>query len=124
MNDEKLDKIIELLEEILKWTRFEGNQRVKEVLLDELDTDVKKIAYELSDRRSSSKIARVIDVTDQTIRNWWKKWAKRGLTEVHPDYKMRFRKVFPLRDFGIEVPEIKKGEKIVEPTANAKNAEE
>jgi hypothetical protein len=41
-------------------------------------------------------------------RDWWKKWARRGLTEIHPNYQKRYRKVFPLGDFGIEVPEIKK----------------
>lgn len=121
MNEEKLDRIIELLEEILKWTRFEGNQRVKEVLLHELDTDAKKIVYELSDGRSSPEIAKVVDFIDETIRNWWKKWAKRGLTEVHPDYKLRFRKIFSLGDFGIEVPEIENGERTAGLAENTKS---
>lgn len=94
MNEEKLDRIIELLEEILKWIGFEGNQRVKEVLLDELDTDAKKIAYELSDGRSSPDIAKEVDVTDKTIRDWWKKWVKRRIAEIHPSYSKRIRKVF------------------------------
>ena len=109
MNDEKLNRIIELLEEILKWTKFEGNQRVKEILLDELDTDTKKIVYELSDGRSSPEIAKVVDVTDKTIREWWKKWTNIGIMETHPKYKVRSRKVFSLEDFGIKVPEINKG---------------
>lgn len=121
MNDEKLDRIIGLLEEILKWTRFEGNQRVKEILLDELDTDAKKIAYELSDGRSSPEIAKVAGVTGKTIGDWWKKWAKRGLAEVHPRYKVRFRKVFSLGDFGIEIPKVNKGEKKVELAETSKN---
>lgn len=124
MNDEKLDRIIELLEEILKWTRFEGNQRVKEILLDELDTDVKKIVYELSDGRSSPEIAKEIDVTDKTIRDWWKKWVKRRIAEVHPNYSKRIRKVFSLGDFGIEVPKVNKGGKTAELAENAKNKEE
>lgn len=123
MNDEKLDRIIELLEEILKWTRFEGNQRVKEILLDELDTDAKKIVYELSDGRSSPEIEKMADVTSKTIRDWWKKWANRGLTEVHPEYKVRFHKVFSLGDFGIEIPKVNKGGKIADSVENAKNEE-
>jgi len=123
MNDEKLDRIIELLEEILKWTRFEGNQRVKEILLDELDTDTKKIVYELSDGRSSPEIEKMADVTSKTIRDWWKKWANRGLTEVHPGYKVRFHKVFSLGDFGIEIPKVNKGGKIADSVENAKNEE-
>lgn len=124
MNEEKLDRIIELLEEILKWTGFEGNQRVKEVLLDELDTDDKKIAYELSDGRSSPDIAKEVDVIDKTIRNWWKKWVKRSIAEIHPSYSKRIRKIFLLGDFGIEVPKVKKVGKIVESIENAKNKEE
>lgn len=124
MNDEKLDRIIVLLEEILKWTRFEGNQRVKEILLDELDTDAKKIVYELSDGRSSPEIEKIVGGTSKTIRDWWKKWAKRGLTEVHPNYKARFRKVFSLGDFGIEIPKVDKKGKTAELAENAKNKEE
>ena len=124
MNDEKLDRIIVLLEEILKWTKFEGNQRVKEILLDELDTDTKKIVYELSDGRSSPEIAKEVDVTDKTIREWWKRWGKRMLTEVHPNHPKRFRKVFSLGDFGIEIPKIKKEEKTVELAKTSKNKEE
>lgn len=124
MNDEKLDRIIGLLEDILKWTMFEGNQRVKEVLLDELDTDAKRIVYELSDGRSSPDIAKEVDVTDKTIRDWWKKWVKRRIAEVHPNYSKRIRKVFSLGDFGIEVPKVNKGGKIAELAENAKNKEE
>jgi transposase-like protein len=110
-DDEKLDKITELLEEILKWTRFEGSQRVKEILLDELDTDAKKIVYELSDGRSSPEIAKIVGVDPTTIRNWWKKWSKiKQIRIIEPclSYKKRFHKVFSLDEVGIEIPKIKK----------------
>ncbi|MDD2665531.1 MAG: hypothetical protein PHD13_01935 [Methanocellales archaeon] len=112
MNDEKLDRIIELLEEILKWTRFEGMQEVKNVLKIELDDDTKKIIYELSDGESSPKIAGMAKTAPQTVRRYWYKWSRMGLMEIHPSHKKRFRKVFSLEDCGMEVPETNK-EKII-----------
>ena len=38
-----------LLKEILKWIRFAGMKQVKEVLASVLDTQQKKLAYQLSD---------------------------------------------------------------------------
>jgi hypothetical protein len=49
------------------------------------------------------------------------KWANRGLTEVHPGYKVRFHKVFSLGDFGIEIPKVNKGGKTVELAETSKN---
>ena len=105
MNDDQ--EIKDILKEILKWTKFEGMQKVKQVLEDTLDNDDKKLIYELSDGRPSPKIARTVRVSDQTVRNYWKAWAVLGIVEIHPDYKKRCRRVFSLEDFGIEVPVIK-----------------
>jgi len=94
-----------ILKEILKWTKFEGMQKVKQVLETSLDTDVKKLAYELSDGVSSPKIAKIVAVASSTIRDYWKDWAVLGIIEIHPKYKKRYRRMFSLKEVGIEVPE-------------------
>lgn len=105
MNNDQ--EIKDILREILKWTKFQGMQKAKQVLKATLDNDKKKLVYELSDGRSSSAIAETVEVSDQTVRNYWKEWTALGIAEIHPDYKRRSRRVFSLEEVGIEVPGIK-----------------
>lgn len=104
MNENK--EIRDILREILKWTKFEGMQKVKQVLETTLDSDVKKLIYELSDGRSSPKIAETVGVDSSTIRDYWKDWAILGIIEIHPDFKRRYRRIFSLKEVGIQVPEV------------------
>jgi transposase len=107
---EKQDRITELLEKILKWIKFEGKEKVRAVMDSELDDDTKKLIYHLSNGESSPKIAKTVKVDPSLVRYYWKKWAKKGIMEIHPNYKRRYRKVFSLEEVGIEVPELKQVE--------------
>ena len=100
-------EIKDILKEILKWTKFEGMQKVKQVLETTLDTDTKKLIYELSDGISSPKIAKIVGVDPATVRDYWKDLAVLGIVEIHPEYKRRYRRIFSLKEVGIEVPEVK-----------------
>jgi len=107
--DEKSEKTgaetVELLREILKWTKFDGMQRVKSTLMDVLQKDVEKIVYEFSDGRSSIEVAKLAGVSHQTVVNYWKKWSRLGLVEAErAKGGTRYKRVFSLEDFGIEVP--------------------
>lgn len=104
MNDDQ--GIKDILKEILKWTKFEGMQKVKQVLESTLDNDDKKLIYDLSDGRSSSKIARIAGVSGQTVRNYWKEWAVLGIVEFHPEHKKRYHRIFSFKEVGIEIPEV------------------
>ena len=100
-------EIKNILKEILKWTKFQGMQKVKQVLETALDTDTKKLIYELSNGNSSPKIAKTASVDPTTVRDHWKDWTIIGIAEIHPNYRKRCRKVFSLEEVGIEVPVIK-----------------
>lgn len=103
------DRVIKLLEEILKWTRFQGMRRVKEVLLDTLRTEEEKIAYQYSDGRGSKEVAKLAGFkSHSTIIDYWKKWARLGLMEpMKVRGGTRYKRSFSLPDFGIEVPKPK-----------------
>jgi len=103
---DKQDKVIELLEEILTWTRLQGVQNAKAVLLDALKTDKEKVAYQLSDGRSSTEVGKACGVTGMTVTNYWRRWFTWGITQPSPKYKGRFERTFSLEDLGIEVPPI------------------
>ena len=121
MNDN--EEIKNILKKILKWTKFEGMQKVKQVLETTLDNDDKKLVYELSDGRSSSAIAKTVKVSDQTVRNYWKEWTILGIAEVHPSYKKRYRRVFSLKEVGIKVSEAKESAKTKEETVEGEESE-
>jgi hypothetical protein len=103
MNDDK--DIKNILLEILKWTKIEGIPKVKQILENELDTDTKKIIYESSDGLSSPEIAQLVGVDPKTVRDYWKDWGVLGIVEIHPEFKKRYRRVFSLREVGIEIPQ-------------------
>lgn len=108
MAEDKLSEIAGTLKELLKWTKFTGMKEVKSVLLLALDTETKKIIYHLSDGdKSSAEIADVANVSDWTVRNYWKSWNKLGIVEaLQVGTGQRYKKAFDIEDFGIEAPKI------------------
>ena len=108
---DKQDKVIELLEEILRWTRLQGVQNARAVLVDALKTDTLKVAYQLSDGRSSAEVAKACDVSGMTVTTYWKRWFTLGIAQPSNRYKGRFERTFSLEDFGIEIPSIEVGAK-------------
>jgi len=117
------EEIKNILKEMLKWTKFQGMQEVKQVLETALDTDTKKLIYELSNGDSSPKIAKTARVDPTTVRDYWKDWTILGIAEIHPDYRKRCRKVFSLKEVGIEVPEAKKSAETKEETETVEGDE-
>jgi len=110
----------ELLREILKWTRFAGIKGVKEQLEMTLDTDPKRIVYQLSDgSKTIADVKKITGVSAGAISGYWKKWVMQGLGEkTSVKGGERFIRAFDLEDFGISVPEIslekESGEKMKE----------
>lgn len=108
MAEDKLSEIAITLKELLKWTKFAGIKEVKSVLLSALDTEAKKIIYYLSDGdTSSAEIAGAANVSDWTVRNYWKSWNKLGIVEaLQVGSGQRYKKAFDIEEFGIELPKI------------------
>jgi transcription initiation factor TFIIIB Brf1 subunit/transcription initiation factor TFIIB len=121
VNEEKADRIIELLEEILKWTRLEGLQKAKVALTELLKTESERLAYEYSDGRTSREVAVVVGVSHATIANYWKKWARYGIVTERSSRGggTRYKRLFSLSDFGIDVPRITEQAAIAERESEA-----
>lgn len=102
------NRTIELLEELVKWTKVTSIPKVKKLLLEILSSPKEKNAYQSSDGKKSSKeVASLANVSYVTVTLWWKKWIKAGIAEaVSAKGGKRARRVFSLDDFGIEVPAI------------------
>ena len=113
MSNEKSEQTI-LLREILKWIKFAGIKEVKNTLVSLLDTEQKRLVYHLSDGgRGIVKIAKLVGIgSTKTIFDMWQAWLKFGLGESIPvKGGTRFKRSFDLKDFGIEVPQIKEPER-------------
>ncbi len=108
---DKQDKVIELLEEILRWTRLQGVQNARAVLVDALETDAHKVAYQLSDGRSSTEVSKACGVSGMTVTNYWRRWFTLGIAQPSKKYKGRFERAFSPEDLGIEIPTIEVGAK-------------
>lgn len=103
----------QLLREILKWIKFAGMKEVKDVLNSVLDTDQKKLVYQLSDgSKGIVEIGKVAGIAStETIFRYWKSWLKMRLGEnVSVKGGNRFKRAFDLEDFGFELPSLE-GEK-------------
>lgn len=118
MEQDKTGRVVEILEEILKWTKVTSIPHVKKLLLEILPSDREKIAYRYSDGRGSKAVAKFAGVNFSTVTIWWKKWTRAGIAEtIGVKGGERARRIFSLEDFGIEVPspeEIKPEKKEVE----------
>ena len=100
------DRNLELLEEILLWTKYDYST-TKQKMLQHLDTDDKIISYQLSDGENSTyDIEKKVSVTAMTISNWWGRWFQEGLVEQTEKYVgLRYKRLISLTKLGIKVPE-------------------
>ena len=107
------DRTIQLLEELVKWTKVTSIPKVKELLLDILESPEEMIAYQSSDgKRSGREVADQAKVSQPTVARWWKKWIKAGIAEpVSVQRGERAMRIFSLDDFAIEVPAMEESTK-------------
>jgi predicted ArsR family transcriptional regulator len=106
---EQQSEQIKILREILKWIKFASAKEVKNVLLETLDTEQKRLIYHLSDGdHGSLEIAKIAGTSDTTVRRHWALWARQGIVEpLRVRGGERYKKSFELEDSGIEVPQPK-----------------
>ena len=108
MSKDQNDLFIELLQELVKWTKFQAWGKVKDVLFSVLDDDEKKKIYNLSNGELSSRIiAEKVSTSRSTIIKYWNSWAKLNIVEpISVQRGNRYKKMFNLEDFGITIPKI------------------
>lgn len=109
MSSKEVERIIDLLQEMLKWIKFSGAREVRTVLMNILDTEQKRLIYHLSDgEHGSIDIGKAVNVSDSTVRRFWESWARLGVVEpIGVRGGLRYKKSFELEDFGFTIPQIK-----------------
>lgn len=116
-------RTVELLEELVRWTKVTSLPHVRQLLLDLLPGDENKMAYQYSDGRKSEELSDLVGVDSSTIRDWGKIWIRAGIAEpMRVQRGERAKRVFSLEDFGIDVPAPKAGkikkQEVVQPPAS------
>ncbi len=103
-----LQEIAGSLRELVVWTRVIGYPTVKQTLETVLDSDEKRMVYQLTDgRRSVAEIQKMTGVNARFISEWGQEWERIGMVEQSRVSKIKGRrqKVFDLAVFGIPVPD-------------------
>ena len=95
-NDEKT----EILRELLVWTKIGFYGTVKSMLKDVLDTDNKRLAYQLTDGQNTFDLVRTqAQIGSNTLNDLCKQCLNLGLMEKDQDG--RRRRLFDLINFGL-----------------------
>ena len=97
------DKILQTLQELLKWTKVSSYNDIKKMLESVLDAENKKVIYHLSNgENSTDQIVEKGKVAAGSVSKYWREWEKIGIGEQIPVKRgMRFKHSFDLGDFGL-----------------------
>ena len=95
------EEILVVLQQIERWLKVTSIPKVRAILENALKTPEEKKVYHYSDGRSQTEIAQVVNLSQPTVSNYWKKWAKLGIVQQSNTYKARWEKSFLLEDFDI-----------------------
>ena len=97
------DETNELLREILLWLRFQSLDKAKSAVTSLLNSDKKKIVFELTDGKASSRgLAVKCSVDRNAILRWWADWFTAGILIKAGD---TYRRLFSLKELGIKLPD-------------------
>jgi hypothetical protein len=89
----------EILEEILKWERLKGIQILRHLLLELLDTDEKKILYEMTNGENGVKEIRAkAKIAAGKISKLWNTWYANGILEKEGQ---KYRKIISLKEIDL-----------------------
>ena len=101
--------LISKIEELIKWTKLIAKPRIRELIIQNLESELEFAIYELSDGFNSTRdITKIISraVSHATVSNYWQKWFKLGILEPSTNYKGRYVKICSLEELGITTPPI------------------
>lgn len=102
---EEVQAIVDLLRELLMWTRLAYRPQVAKRFVEILDSDQKRLVYEYSDgERGVREIEELTGVNKAIVSSWWADWDAQGIVEQSKAWKGRRQRLISLEELGIEVP--------------------
>lgn len=77
------EHIVELLEELVAWTRFKSRTTLLDIWDSVLKDDRHLLAYELSDgTRSQKEVGDAAAISQPTVSGLWQRWRRLGIVRV------------------------------------------
>jgi hypothetical protein len=103
MNEDKLDIVIEKLDKLIFWLKFNNLEAAKEYFGNVLNTDRKKEIYQLTDgSKSIEDLKRLLDIKSKSvIPELYNDWISKGILIESPKIKDRKMKVVDLKELGL-----------------------
>jgi len=89
----------EILTEILKWERLKGIQTLRRLIPELVDTEEKRILYEMTDGKNGIKEVQMkMKISSGKISLLWNLWYANGLVEKAGQ---KFKKIISLKELGL-----------------------
>jgi hypothetical protein len=103
MNEDKLDIVIEKLDKLIFWLKFNNLEAAKEYFAQVLSTDRKKEIYQLTDgSKSIADLMKLLDIKSKSmIPDLYSDWISKGILIESPKIKDRKMKVVDLKELGL-----------------------
>jgi len=104
---ESSESLILKIDELIKWTKLIAKPRIRELINQNLESELEFAIYELSDGLKSTRdISTILSrkVSHTAVSNNWQKWRKLGILEPSTKYKGRYGKICSLEELGITTP--------------------
>lgn len=99
MTDKENEELVDLLAELLVWTRFANLDRLLSTLRTVLADPRHAKAYELTDgKRSQVEVAKLSGLSQPAVSGLWARWRRLGIVE---DRQSRPRHLVRPSDFGL-----------------------
>lgn len=115
LNDDSINESIYRIEyylrEILTWLKLSNLDRIREILLKELNTSERMMIYDLTDgKRTQQEISKMTNVSRRMISYYWQKWYGLGILTQDSKREGRMKKLLSLDEVGISSPNIQQKE--------------
>lgn len=107
---EILKQTYQIMNEILKWLKFIGNEKIRKIINENFKKDYEFLLYDMSDgKKATRELAEKLPISKDTITTYWDKWTELGIMEKVPVQGggTRGKKIFTLSELGIDIPKIK-----------------
>ena len=104
---ESSESLLSKIDELIKWTKLIAKPRIRELINQNLESELEFAIYELSDGLKSTRdISTVLSrkVSHTTVLTSWQKWRRLGILEPSTKYKGRYGKICSLEELGITIP--------------------
>lgn len=102
-----LKKSFEKLEDILKWLKFLGFEKIRVVFSENFTESYEYFLYDMSDGKNTSRdLVELLSISRETITSHWDEWTVLGIMEKIPvkGGGTRGKRIFSLTELGIDLP--------------------